>query len=87
MTSGVSVGSGWPLIRYAPARERFAFIDRLRDRFSVKRQRRVTITDRGSFYKWVRAQVHRDERLTTNRKTRSASASPAAICSARCART
>jgi putative transposase len=51
-----------PLIHHAPARERFAFIDRLRDRFSVKRPRRVTITDRGSFYGWGRAQVRRDER-------------------------
>jgi hypothetical protein len=39
-----------PLIHQAPARERFAFIDRLRDRFSVKRLCRVTVTDRGSFY-------------------------------------
>lgn len=51
-----------PLIHHAPGRERFAFIDRLRDRFSVKRLCRVTVTDRGSFYGWVRAQVHRDER-------------------------
>lgn len=51
-----------PLIHHAPARERFAFIDRLRDRFSVKRLCRVTITDRGSFYSWVRAQARRDER-------------------------
>ena len=51
-----------PLIHHAPARERFAFIDRLRDRFSVKRLCRVTVTDRGSFYGRVRAQVRRGER-------------------------
>jgi hypothetical protein len=51
-----------PLIHHAPARERFAFIDRLRDRFSVKRLCRVTITDRGSFYGWARAQVRRNKR-------------------------
>jgi putative transposase len=51
-----------PLIHHAPARERFAFVDRLRDQFSVKRLCRVTVTDRGSFYSWVRAQVHRDSR-------------------------
>jgi putative transposase len=51
-----------PLIHHAPARERFAFINRLRDRFSVKRLCRVTVTDRGSFYGWARAQSRRDER-------------------------
>ena len=51
-----------PLIHHAPAREHFAFIQRLRDRFSVKRLCRVTATDRGSFYGWVRAQVRRVER-------------------------
>lgn len=51
-----------PLIHHAPARERFAFVERLRDRFSVKRLCRVTATDRGSFYGWVRAQVRRVER-------------------------
>ena len=51
-----------PLIHHAPARERFTFIDRLRDRSSVKQLCRVTVTDRGSFYSWVRAQVRRRER-------------------------
>lgn len=50
-----------PLVHHAPARERFAFIDRLRDRFSVKRLCRVTVTDRGSFYAWACAQVRRDK--------------------------
>ena len=44
-----------PLIHHAPARERFAFIDRLRGRFSVKRLCRILVTDCGSFYGWVRA--------------------------------
>jgi putative transposase len=51
-----------PLIHRAPARERFAFVQRLRDRFSVKRLCRILVTDRGSFYAWVRAQGRRDER-------------------------
>ena len=51
-----------PLFHHSPARERFAFIDRLRDRFGVKRLCRITVTDRGSFYGWARAQVRRDER-------------------------
>lgn len=51
-----------PLIHRAPARERFAFIDGLRGRFTVKRLCRILITDRGSFYRWVRAQACRKER-------------------------
>jgi transposase InsO family protein len=51
-----------PLIHRAPARERFAFIDQLRGRFSVKRLCRILATDRGSFYGWVRAQAGRQER-------------------------
>jgi len=51
-----------PLIHRAPARERFAFVQRLRGRFSVKRLCRILVTDRGSFYAWVRAQERRDER-------------------------
>ena len=57
-----------PLIHHAPARERFAFIHRLRDRFSVKRLCRVTVTDRGSFYGWVRAQVRRDEHASDEKE-------------------
>jgi len=48
-----------PLIHGAAARERFAFIQRLRDRFSTKRLCQILVTDRGSFYAWVRAQTHR----------------------------
>jgi putative transposase len=51
-----------PLIHRAPARERFEFVHQLRDRFSVKRLCRILITDRGSFYGWIRAQARRDER-------------------------
>ena len=51
-----------PLIHRAPARERFAFIDRRRGRFSVKRLCRILVTDRSNFYAWVRAQALRDQR-------------------------
>jgi transposase InsO family protein len=51
-----------PLIHRAAARERFAFIQRLRDRFAVKRLCRILVTDRGSFYTWARAQDRRAER-------------------------
>jgi putative transposase len=51
-----------PLIHRAAARERFAFVHRLRSRFSVKRLCRILITDRGSFYGWVRAQARRGRR-------------------------
>src|SRR5580700_11104044 len=51
-----------PLIHHAPARERFSFVQRLRGQFSVKRLCRILVTDRGSFYAWVRAQARRDER-------------------------
>lgn len=51
-----------PLIHGAPARERFAFIHRLRGRFTVKRLCRILVTDRSSYYLWTRAQVRRDER-------------------------
>ena len=57
-----------PLIHRAPARERFAFVQRLRDRFSVKRLCRILVTDRGSFYAWVRAQGRRDERAYDERE-------------------
>ncbi len=50
------------MIHRAAARERFSFIDRLRDRFSVKRLCRILITDRGSSYRWVRARARRRER-------------------------
>ena len=51
-----------PLIHRAPARERFAFIHLLRDRFSVKQLCRILVTDRGSFYGQVRTHTGRDQR-------------------------
>ena len=54
--------SAEPLIHHATARERFTFICRLRERFSVKRLCRILVTDRSNYYAWVRAQENRDER-------------------------
>lgn len=51
-----------PLIHGAPAYERFAFIHRLRDRFTVKRLCRILVTDRSNYCIWTRAQARRDER-------------------------
>jgi hypothetical protein len=51
--------AAYPLIHQAPARERFAFIRARRDRFSVKLLCTVLVTDRGSYYAWVRAQGKR----------------------------
>jgi hypothetical protein len=48
-----------PLIHQAPARERFAFIHRLRDRFMVKRLCRILVTDRCNYYLWTRAEARR----------------------------
>jgi transposase InsO family protein len=50
-----------PLIHGAPAHERFAFIHRLRNRFTVKRLCRILVTDRSNYYLWTRAQAWRDE--------------------------
>jgi putative transposase len=51
-----------PLIHRASAHERFAFIHRLRDRFTLKRLCRILVTDRSNYYSWTRAQERRDER-------------------------
>lgn len=51
-----------PLIHYAPARERFAFIHTQRDRFSVRLLCRVLVTDRCNYHGWVRAEAKRCER-------------------------
>jgi putative transposase len=48
-----------PLIHQAPAHERFAFIHRLRDRFTVKRLCRILVTDRSNYYLWTRAEARR----------------------------
>jgi transposase InsO family protein len=57
-----------PLIHGAPARERFAFIDARRGRFSVKLLCSVPVTDRGSYYAWVRAGHKRREREYDDRR-------------------
>ena len=52
-----------PLIHGAPARERFAFINSHRRQFSTKLLCTVPVTDRGSYYAWVRA-GHKRRNLT-----------------------
>lgn len=39
-----------PLIHHAPAHERFAFIHRLRGRFTAKRLCRILVIDRSNYY-------------------------------------
>jgi transposase InsO family protein len=51
-----------PLIHHAPARERFAFVDRLRGRFGIRRLCRILATDHSNYHAWVRANARRDER-------------------------
>jgi hypothetical protein len=51
-----------PLIHHAPARERFAFVHRLRARFGVRRLCRILVTDHSNYHAWVRAKARRDER-------------------------
>ncbi len=51
-----------PLIHHAPARERFAFIHRLRARFGIRRLRRSLVTDHSNHHARVRAQIRRRER-------------------------
>jgi transposase InsO family protein len=41
---------------------RFAFIHRLRGKFSIKRMCRILMTDRSNVYAWARAQALRDQR-------------------------
>jgi len=50
-----------PLIHYAPARERFAFVHRLRDRFGIRRLCRILVTDHSNYHAWVRARTRHDE--------------------------
>lgn len=57
-----------PLIHQAPAHERFAFIHRLRDRFTIKRLCRILVTDRSNYYLWTRAEQRRDHREREERK-------------------
>jgi hypothetical protein len=44
-----------PFMHQAAAHERFAFIHRLRDRFTAKRLCRILVTDRSNYYLWARA--------------------------------
>jgi putative transposase len=57
-----------PLIHGAPARERFAFINSHRRQFSTKLLCKVLVTDRGSYYAWVRAGHKRRERERDDRR-------------------
>ena len=50
-----------PLIHHAPARERFAFVHRLRSRFGIRRLCRILVTDHSNYHAWVRAEARRDE--------------------------
>jgi transposase InsO family protein len=56
------------LIHHAPARERFAFIHRLRDRFGIRRLCRILATDHSNYYAWVRANARRDRRKFDDRE-------------------
>jgi len=51
-----------PLIHQAPARERFAFVHRLRGRFGVRWLCRILVTDHSNYHAWVRAEVRRAAR-------------------------
>jgi transposase InsO family protein len=57
-----------PLVYQAPAHERFAFIHRLRGRFTVKRLCRILVTDRRNYYLWTRAQDRRQARAKQERE-------------------
>lgn len=39
-----------PLIHHAPARERFAFVHRLRSRFGIRQLCRVLVTDHSNYH-------------------------------------
>jgi putative transposase len=56
-----------PLIHHAPARERFAFVHRLRDRFGIRRLCRILATDHSNYHAWGRAKARRDERAVDDR--------------------
>jgi transposase InsO family protein len=56
------------LIHAAPARDRFAFIHELRERFSIRRLCRVLVTDRRNYRLWARSQEAHAERKTMERE-------------------
>jgi transposase InsO family protein len=55
-------GAAEPLIHHAPARDRFAFIRRLRARFGIRQLCRILVTDHSNYHAWVRAKTRRHER-------------------------
>jgi regulator of replication initiation timing len=57
-----------PLIHQASAHERFAFIHRLRQRFTVKHLCWILVTDRGNYYLWTRAEARRQARVEQERE-------------------
>ena len=50
------------LIHHAPARQRFAFVHVLRDRFPARRICRIIATDHSSYFAWARAEKTRTAR-------------------------
>lgn len=60
--AGVLREAAETLIHHAAARERFAFIHALRDRFTVRRICRIIATDHDGYFAWVRAQHKRTAR-------------------------
>ena len=50
------------LIHHAPARERFAFVHELRDRFPARRICRIIATDHAGYFAWARAEKTRTAR-------------------------
>jgi hypothetical protein len=56
------------LIYHAPARERFAFVHRLRGQFGVRRPCRILVTDHSNYYAWGRAKGRRDERTVDDQE-------------------
>jgi transposase InsO family protein len=56
------------LIHHAPARERFAFVHTLRDRFAARRICRIIATDHAGYFAWVRAEQKRTTRKLGDRE-------------------
>ena len=57
-----------PLIHHGPARERFAFVHRLRSRFGIRRLCRILVTDHSNYHAWVRAMARRAERTVDDQE-------------------
>jgi putative transposase len=56
------------LTHQAPTHERFAFIHRFRNRFTVKRLCRILVTDRSNYYLWTRAEARRNAHAEQERE-------------------